>query len=148
PMAAPHVASTFTETNTNSAKDIDISVLWRAISSVRSAAIAARNRAHKTAFQILTTESDAGRPIPMNLMMQWNHASREVNIWQYVVARGGQLWALGGTDVAPIKWARLVRMQDGRRDSWYDVATYAAAPSYFRDITAHFASCLERNGFT
>jgi hypothetical protein len=147
PMAAPHVASTFTETNTKDAKDIDNSVLWRAISSVRSAAIAARNRAHEAAFQILTTESDVGTPIPMNLMMQWNHASREVNIWQYIIVIGGELWALRGTDVAPIKWGRLVRMEGGRREFWWDVVTYAAAPSYFRDATAHFARCLERNGF-
>ena len=141
-MPAIQSFTAFRETNTSVEKDLDSSVLWRAVSALRSAVSSAKGemiegivgdsrvdmevaRRHKKPFVSRAGTIDA--------------RSASIDFYVPIVAIESRLWSADSHKPVEIEWFRLVENNLlGGSENWTDVVNMAHLNSYVSAVTTYF----------
>lgn len=149
PPAASENYSAFRETNGTAEKELDNSVLWRAVLALRSAIQAAQIDIIDGFIGDLATDLEAARrsksAVENGLSSVESHACR-LNLYVPIVVIQSRIWSASDELPKEMKWARLVQYNTfGSPDGWIDVVQSRHFEHYVDAITKHFKSAFKRS---
>lgn len=117
PLRTSQVGTTFRETNVGAEKDLDSSVLWRAILTLRSATEALRRRQTQTRTERLVRsaldERKATQPILDELQAMLASLMPHREYYHRIVVIESTLWTLSAGNLLRVPWCRFEQ-----RDEW------------------------------
>jgi hypothetical protein len=144
PFAAPSVAS-FKETSIGNEKELENSVLWRAVMTLRSAVESLRRE------RLADRIDDFNLGIEMDQIDQVDPmiGAREQllrlvffhELYHPVVVIESSLWLVTAKGLKSVPWCRLeLRDASQHADWWVDVVNAATAQEYFRLLSKHYSA--------
>ena len=148
PPKAPVYATAFRETNVGKEKELDQSVLWRAIQALTSAVESSRERRDALFLdalkgQINVALEDDEDPAPA-IERELARAVRYVTIFHPVVVVDARLWVSRGDRLEEIDHGRFtVDERDRFPRRWFDIVTRRSFPDWITSLTEHYRSNLE-----
>jgi len=151
PLRTSRVGTTFRETSIGGEKDLENSVLWRAILTLRSASDALRLRQTETRKeQLVRAALDAridGRPIRAELQAEFQMLLSHREYYQRVVVIESTLWILSDGALVRVPWCRFEQRDAwDKAYEWVDVVTREAFRDYAQQFTSQFANILAKQG--
>ena len=147
PHPCPAIVTAFRETNVGQTKDLEGSVLWRAILSLNSVMESARERAgHLLAddlqFHVDTTSTAAS--LREQLRQSLEGRLRILTVMHPVIVTDAQLWLSGDGGLQRTDWARFVlQMPEPAPMPWFDIVQRGAFDSWAAAVTEHYRAALE-----
>lgn len=148
---AAHRSTSFKETNVGTEKDLDNSVLWRAVLAVDSALHAAiedeiGGRLEDIRGRIAIDELYGYPPLP-HVMEDLKPVLTFRECYHPIVVIEAGLWQLEGDVLAKIDWCRFEQRDESHMVArWVDVVQRAHFARYARTITAHYNRVFTRVG--
>jgi hypothetical protein len=144
PMPVEHCYSAFREANLKAEKELDNSVLWRAVSALRSAIASERLASIEAVVSDLRIDMEVARrhkkPISTYTFGVESRGSA-IDLYIPVVVIGSRLWSAAGASPEELKWFRLVeKTLSGDSTRWTDVVN----ERYFGDYLARLGDHLGR----
>lgn len=141
PMPAEQCYSAFRETDTKNEKDLDNSVLWRAISVLRSAINSAKNRSINNLLSNFMLDLEVCRRQKIDFDLALNSveaSSRAIDFYIPLVLIESRLWSALNHEPEEIPWFRFV--QHNTYDSsgnWTDVINSKHLDSYLSELSLY-----------
>lgn len=136
--------SAFRETNGKSEKDLDNSVLWRAVMALRSAVASSKvERMDGLAGDLgVDFEVSRRRKLPFQSAMHTidSHA-RSINLYLPIVVIQSRIWSAQSMDPEELKWVRLIQFGTSSKDiaqDWVDVVNFNHLEEYLRTQSEYF----------
>lgn len=148
PPPATALFSAFRETNGSGEKDLDNSVLWRAVQALRSAVQGSQADLIDALESDLETDLEAARrtkePIERALFSVESHACR-LNLYLPIVVLQSRIWSAHADEPHELKWVRLVQYDTfGGTSGWVDVVNDRHFEQYIHEISKHFVSAFTK----
>ncbi len=152
PPPAPATASAFRETNIGGEKELENSVLWRAVRELRGVAVAIRRSSlawHRGWIAGSVEAAISSGRAPLDDYNDWvKRQLRVVDVVHPIVVLDAQLWLVGTNGVREVPWCRLLQLNTrGSTQSWCDVVNRRNFSSYAAAATLHYARFFRRRGF-
>lgn len=151
-MPAKHSFTAFRETNTSLEKDLDNSVLWRAVSALRSAVSSARGEIIEGIIGDARVDMEVARRHKKSVVTHAGviHArSAYIDFYVPIVAIESRLWSAESPEPVEIEWFRLVENNLlGGSENWTDVVNLAHLNTYLSAVTAYFKRTFADLGAT
>lgn len=150
---SPHPASesysAFRETNGSTEKDLDNSVLWRAVLALKSAIQSAQADLVDGLLGDLATDLEVARrknkPFESMLLSVESNACR-LNLYVPVVVIQSRIWSADGEVPRELEWVRLVQYSTfGAAEGWVDVVNQRHFDKYIEAVSAHYGSAFKRS---
>ncbi|WP_447731521.1 hypothetical protein [Aeromonas veronii] len=152
PMPADECYSAFRETDTNKEKDLDNSVLWRAISTLNSAINSAKNESINKLLSNFTLELEMCRRKKADLTLSLGAVeshSRIIDFYIPLVLIESRLWSALNHDPEEIPWFRFVQNNTyGASGNWTDVINLKYLDTYLSDLAKYLEETLYQRDMT
>lgn len=141
-MPAVHSFTAFRETNTSLEKDLDNSVLWRAVSALRSAVSSAKGEMIEGIVGDSRVDMEAARRHKKSFISQAgtiDNRSSSIDFYVPIVVIESRLWSAESDTPVEIEWFRLVENNVlGGSENWTDVVNRAHLNTYISAVTEYF----------
>lgn len=149
PIPVAAVGTTYKETNIGGEKDLDNSVLWRAILTLSSATEALRRRQMQTRLEDLlrtVTEARVLRDSPLaDLRSAIEMLLGHREYYHRIVVIDSPLWMLAGGKLTRVPWCRFEQRNEwDHANDWFDIVARAEFESYAQALTAHFETARQQ----
>ncbi len=149
PLPAPFVASAFRETNVGREKDLDVSVLWKAMQAVSGAVTAARVSYLEDRFDDLEGAIEYarwyGEDVSKAVVEELSDAVRRLELYHPIIVVDAKLWAADNGELTELPWCRFHQLsQDIWPPKWCDIVQMSASVDYLRELTKHYAANMRR----
>lgn len=148
PPKRAEVCTAFRETNIGQEKDLDASVVWRAMQSVWAATEAARQRDKDVWVESLVSAAKSARlfhedPLPI-LFRNFDFSARTIAAFHPAVVCGANLWLLRNSELRPVPFVRFIEVAGSQPPRWCDVISKQAFPEWLTELTGHYAKASDR----
>lgn len=148
PPQAQVYATAFRETNIGSDKELDNSVLWKAIQGLSSALDSYRQRQEDNFLSNLSlTLSWAvpeGKDVAGLVEHDFTSSVRSVTLYHPAVVVDARLWVSRGEELDEVEHARVyVPSPEKYPARWFDVVTRRSVGQWIDQLTAHYSSQLQ-----
>ena len=142
PPPVEHCFSAFRETNGKSEKDLDNSVLWRAVLALRSAVASSKAERIDGLACDFNVDLEVARrqklPFKSALGTIDIHA-RSIYLYLPIVIIQSRIWSAHSTNPEELRWARLIQNGTfGDTQDWVDVVNFSYLEEYLRTQSNHF----------
>lgn len=143
-----HAATAFRETNTDKEKDLDGSVLWRAISALRSAVEALKQEVHEWHADMFTALTSATPFAAYNFHEEFDRtcevSSRFVDVFHPIVVIDSGLWRMASSGrLRAIDSCRFIQSRaNGATEWWVDVINSSHLDERLSEISNHYGRFL------
>lgn len=146
PPNAPVYATAFRETNIGSSKELDSSVLWKAIQSLSSAVDSYRQRLDDILLSdlgvTLSWAVPEGRSDVADLVARnFETSVRSLTLYHPAVVVDARLWVSLEDRLDEVEHARVV-LADTHPARWFDVVTRRYVNQWIRQLAAHYNTQL------
>jgi hypothetical protein len=140
PANVGHIATAFRETNTDKEKDLDSSVLWKAMSSLRAATTALER--HYQGWHGGWLEGRYGKNIKAqktDVKFRCRRLLGFVDVFHPVIVIEANLWIVGKTSLASIDACRFHQLDSlGSVIWWCDVVHRPSFDSFVKTASEHY----------
>jgi hypothetical protein len=148
PPKAPVFATAFRETNIGAEKDLDSSVLWKAIQGLNSVVESSRERSKAHLLSHIKGQIDLalldGHDLASVIERELANAVRRVTMFHPTVVLDARLWVSRGRELEEIDHARFsVQEPEKWPARWLDVVTRKSFSQWIDQLTTHYSSRLE-----
>lgn len=148
PPPVEHCFSAFRETNGKSDKELDNSVLWRAVSALRSAVTSAQVEQIDSLVTDLGTDLEVARRLQLPFKSATgtieSHACR-INIYLPIVVIQSRIWSARTADPEELRWVRLIQFGTyGNTQHWVDVVNFNYLEDYLNMQSQYFERTFRR----
>lgn len=143
PPPSPQAFTAFRETNIGTVKEIDNSVLWRAVTCLDSCTSALRTHRRHSFLDDIHVDIDAhekeGEHKVQALLSTFKHYARFAWLYHPVVVTDARLWRLEADGLTELRAARYVR-SDGFQavKKWFDVVQREHFPEYISALSGYY----------
>jgi hypothetical protein len=149
PPPAKHIVTAFRETNTDKEKDLESSVLWRALSTLRSATSALElecERWHSGWFDFPELRTADGRQALSIFLPLATRDLGFVDVFHSVVVLDAGLWLTAPRSLKSVPWCRFHQLDHlGSVTWWCDVVQSSTFPAYAGEVSAYYVKAYERH---
>lgn len=148
PLPAAHCYSAFRETNGDKEKELDNSVMWRAVSALRSAVASAREDMIEGFVGDLKVDLEISRrhnEAPSTNLFTLEHRASTIDLYIPIVLIESRLWSAEGESPEEIPWFRLLENDFiGSSQRWTDVVNQKHFEEYLSALTKHITECYKK----
>lgn len=152
PMPADQCYSAFRETDTNKEKDLDNSVLWRAISTLNSAINSAKSESINKLLSDFTLELEMCRRKKADLTLSLGSiksSSRAIDFYIPLVLIESRLWSALNHEPEEIPWFRFVQNNTfGASGNWTDVINSKYLDTYLSALSKYLEETFSERDMT
>jgi hypothetical protein len=150
PPEIQYRSSAFRETNVGTEKDVDASVLWRALLTLDSAVAAEKIDTIRAQVDQIARKASAASLLQESM----TDAAEEdildcvgfVAVYHPIVVVESRLWMSVGGELKEIQNCRFFRRDGDQPDRWYDVVTLSSFPAFVSELTSHYDAQLRKRG--
>ncbi|HEX8692462.1 MAG TPA: hypothetical protein VF746_08595 [Longimicrobium sp.] len=151
PIRARNVATTFRETNTKTDKEMDSSVIWKALSSLNSAisALTTMEIADAVKFSaiFLKLQVSSGTDSATAVKGALDLGVSERSVYHPILVVEAPIWTLEHDQLVPAEHVRLVQQRAARGAiGWIDIVAATYAETFLRNVTTHYRRLLKKAG--
>jgi hypothetical protein len=141
-------ATSFRETNIGTEKDIENSVIWRAMQVVYSVAKSLKTKDFNSFISSLSIEAmlaEANEYDRINSLYSTIDAgTSNVSLFHPIVITNAELWINEEKGLERVDWCRLYQHNSrGEVERWCDIVNSSGIDGYFRGVTDHYNSEAE-----
>lgn len=149
PPPASHIVTAFRETNIGNEKDLDNSVLWRAMSGLRSTTRAleiAIEKYHADWFGDPNMKKKTGQTFMEHFKYICDISLGRVDIYHPIIVIDSSLWLVDAQSLSPISSCRFHQLDHtGSVTWWCDVVQSTEFATHVDSLSRHYAKAFKRS---
>lgn len=148
PPPAPVYATAFRETNIGLDKELENSVLWKAMQALSSAVESYRQRQEDMFFDnirtMLSWAVPEGKDVAAMVERDIARSVKNVTLYHPAVVLEARLWVSRGEELNEVEHVRVLLPDPEKYPvRWFDVVTRRSVGQWIDQVTAHYSSRLQ-----
>jgi hypothetical protein len=148
PPVPQYRAAAVRETNIGVDRELESSVLWKAILAIRSAIEASRKDIIQGQLSDILSHVAHARNLTGNIVDEiWDElrsSVRHIAVFHPIVILESRLWMSTPGQLTEIDVCRFYQHSGELSEFWCDVVTLRAAPAYLKGVTRHYSRLMRR----